>query len=337
MSNIVKHNTASQLAIHEDQTFFTDIQLSTLSQIGLNGAGNGDLGVFFHQVQRTGLDPFAKQIYMINRQGKWTIQTGIDGFRLIARRSIDAARGTLGYEDTQWADQNGNWHDVWLSTEPPAAARVTVLRDGSRYPAIAMFHEYAGKKRDGKLNQMWATKGAHMIAKCAEALALRKAFPQDLSGLYTSDEMDQADNVQMQATRQDVTVPSQHAPESPQPAQNQSDRLMDHIGQMNPQAEPQQSQQMSPQQEPRHRAEGEIRADYDVMRELPNAWEGVSELFMESQAAGYAALTDELNQWAIANAELHQQQLNQPQSDRQPAPAMSAENVQEALDAEVVA
>lgn len=203
--------TGSQLAIQEDQTFFTDLQVATLRQIGMDRASNGDLGVFFHQVQRTGLDPFAKQIYMINRQGKETIQTGIDGFRLIARRATDRSGGTFGYEDTLWMDNNGQWLEVWPHDYPPVAAKTVVLRNGGRFPAIAMFHEYAGKKRDGKLNQMWSTKGALMVAKCSEALALRKAFPQDLSGLYTSDEMQQADNpAQMQATRQQ---PTQAAPQ----------------------------------------------------------------------------------------------------------------------------
>ncbi|MGP9720929.1 MULTISPECIES: phage recombination protein Bet [unclassified Corynebacterium] len=181
-----------ELAIRDDQDEFDERQVAALQHIGMGGAHPGDLAVFFHQCKRTGLDPFARQIYMIARQGKQTIQTGIDGFRLIARRATDRSTGTLGYEDTQWADPNGQWHDVWLWNEPPAAARVTVVRDGARFPSIARFMEYAGRKRDGQLNQMWSTRPALMLEKCAEALALRKAFPQDLSGLYTSDEMQQA-------------------------------------------------------------------------------------------------------------------------------------------------
>lgn len=199
MTSIERH-TGSTLAIGDDQAFWTPDQRAALVQLGVDQASDADLAVFFHQCQRTGLDPFARQIYMISRkdrgQIKQTIQTGIDGFRLIARRATDASRGTLGYEDTMWADENGNWTDVWLRRDPPAAAKVTVVRNGERFPAVALFTEYAGYKYDGGLTKMWADKGALMLAKCAEALALRKAFPQDLSGLYTADEMQQADNGQ---------------------------------------------------------------------------------------------------------------------------------------------
>ncbi|MBM4716198.1 phage recombination protein Bet [Rhodococcus hoagii] len=192
-------SAGSALAIASDQEGFTAKQVAALRQIGAEDATDGDLQVFFHQCQRTGLDPFARQIYLIGRksrgQVKYTIQTGIDGFRLIASRT-----GQLdGYEDTLWCGEDGKWTDVWLKRTPPAAAKVTVIRNGARYPAVALFTEYAGTNYNGELTQMWASKGALMLAKCAEALALRKAFPQDLSGLYTSDEMQQANNGQESA------------------------------------------------------------------------------------------------------------------------------------------
>ncbi len=213
--------TGSALAIREDQTGWTPAQRAALEQLGVKGASEGDQAVFFHQCQRTGLDPFARQIYMIGREqseninGRWekvvkqTIQTGIDGFRLIARRASDAAREPFGYADTLWCGRDGRWVDVWLEAEPPAAAKVTVYRAGQPFPAIALYSEYVGLKRDGTPTRMWAEKGALMLAKCAEALALRKAFPQDLSGLYTADEMARADstNPPVEAV-QPVTYPS---------------------------------------------------------------------------------------------------------------------------------
>ena len=175
--------TGSALAIRAEQREFTPAQVAALRQLGVSGATEGDLQVFFHQSQRTGLDPFARQIYMIGRsqwnpntrqsEMKQTIQTGIDGFRLIARRASDHAREPFGYEDTLWCGPDGRWVDVWLSPEAPAAAKVTVLRNGQRFPAVALFGEYAGLTKEGKPTKMWAEKGALMLAKCAEALALR--------------------------------------------------------------------------------------------------------------------------------------------------------------------
>ena len=192
MTTELATTATSDLAIATDQKWWTDKQIAALRQLGVTNASNADLAVFWHQATRTGLDPFARQIYMVERQGKWTIQTGIDGFRLIARRAVDRAHETLGYEDAQWCGPDGQWVDVWLSATAPAAARVTVLRDGQRYPGLALFSEYAAYRRDGKLTPFWENKPALMLSKCAEALALRKAFPQDLSGIYTSDEMGRA-------------------------------------------------------------------------------------------------------------------------------------------------
>jgi phage recombination protein Bet len=183
---------AGALALRATQTQWTADQHAALSQLGLAEATEADLKVLMHQAQRTGLDPFSRQIYMIarydsqTRGNKWTIQTGIDGFRIIADRRPEY-RGQTGPE---WCGDDGVWHDVWLSNKPPTAARVGVLRADFDAPiyGVAMFREYAQYKRDGGLTLMWSSKGALMIAKCAEALALRKAFPNDLSGLVTDDE-----------------------------------------------------------------------------------------------------------------------------------------------------
>lgn len=196
-SNVVQHPASSALAVGHGQASWTPQQLAALRQIGVEDADDGDLAVFLNYAQRTGLDPFARQIYMIGRQDrrsgrtKWTIQASIDGLRIVAQRSGEYA-GQVGPE---WCGPDGVWRDVWISSSAPVAARVGVLRRGFTAPlyAVALFNEYASFYND-KPTGLWGSKPAVMIAKCAEALALRKAFPMDLSGIYTAEEMSQADS-----------------------------------------------------------------------------------------------------------------------------------------------
>ena len=208
------------LALATEQDWWTDKQLAALRQIGVDRASNGDLAVFMHVCQRTGLDPFARQIYMILRDGKQTIQTGIDGMRLVARRAVDRTGETLSISAPEWCGPDGQWTDVWLSSEPPAAARVTVTRGSGTFAAIALWNEYVQTKRDGSITRMWATRGAGQLAKCAEALALRKACPQDLSGIYTDDEMarDHAPAEQRGGLRSVLSETSSPAPDDSSPS-----------------------------------------------------------------------------------------------------------------------
>lgn len=193
--------TGGTLAIRADQTNWTPDQQAVLQQSGIdNQVAPAELSAFLHLCQRTRLDPFSRQIYLIGRfdgrqQRKvYTPQTSIDGYRVIAHRASAEAGHALGYEDTLWCDKSGQWRDVWLADAPPAAAKVTVIRNGMRFSAVARYAEYVQTKKGGDPSGLWGKMPATMTAKCAEALALRMAFPHDLAGVYTAEEMAQADN-----------------------------------------------------------------------------------------------------------------------------------------------
>lgn len=162
----------------------TDDQIGLIKRTIAKGASDDELAMFLAQCQRTGLDPFSRQIYWIKRGQQGSTQVSIDGFRVIAERS-----GELDGQEVQWCDEQGVWVDVWLQKSPPAAARVLVYRKGCShpFPGIAKWTEYQAG------GPMWQKMPATMLAKCAEALALRKAFPHQLSGLYTPDEMHQSE------------------------------------------------------------------------------------------------------------------------------------------------
>lgn len=174
-----------------------DERMELLRRTIANEAPPLEFELFVADCNRRGLDPFAKQIYLIPRnvktrdgkwETKWTAQTSIDGYRLIADRT-----GKYAGSDEPVYDRE--------DAEHPNKASVTVwkLVGGQRVPftSSVRWDEYCQTSKDGNPSGMWGRMPYVMLAKCAESAALRKAFPQELSGLYTREEMEQDDREQL--------------------------------------------------------------------------------------------------------------------------------------------
>lgn len=172
-----------------------------IKQTVCKGATDIELQLFLHVCKKVGLDPLMRQIYSIKRGNDRTIQTGIDGFRLIAERTGCYSPGkqpTYEYNDkgaimscTAYVikkTSDGTWHEI---------------------AATAYFDEYVVPN-----NPIWKGKPHCMIAKCAECLAIRKAFPANLSGVYGDDEMGQAklETIQEVEAEAEIVVKEKKSP-----------------------------------------------------------------------------------------------------------------------------
>lgn len=172
---------------------FSSAELDIIKSVIAKGASDTELKMFVLMAGKLGLDPLSKQIHMVKRRVKqgdeWvdamTIVVGIDGYRLVAERT---GRYCPGRAPTYEYDAHGK--------PVSATAYVLKLAGGAWHEvsAVAFWEEYAQVGRDGKPTAMWAKMPRLMLAKCAEALALRRAFPAELWGVYTDDEMAQASN-----------------------------------------------------------------------------------------------------------------------------------------------
>jgi len=161
----------------------TPEQRALIKQTIAKDATDLELELFFYDCARRGVHPLDKLIHFTKRSGKYTPVTSIDFMRSRAAMTGDYA----GQDDVVFSD----------GPSAQLTATVTVFRfvheQRCPFTATARWSEYKPDQNDF----MWRKMPNTMLGKCAEALALRKGFPQELSGLYEAAEMDQAERQQV--------------------------------------------------------------------------------------------------------------------------------------------
>ncbi len=165
---------------------FSAEQTSMIRDMFCRGASDGEFGALLEVAKLRRLNPFKREIFFVKRwdgalgREVWSAITSIDGFRLVADRT-----GLYGGQDEpEWVTDGSKL----------VCAKVRVYRKdwGERAcVGVAYYDEYVQLKKDKSLSGLWGKMPRTMLAKCAEALALRKAFPGELAGLYTGDELGQ--------------------------------------------------------------------------------------------------------------------------------------------------
>jgi len=174
--------TAIELA-RPQRLEFTEHQSQIIRDAFANGASDEEFAVLMEIAKARSLNPMLRQIWFVKRWDSvkrrevWAPQISIDGLRSVAERS-----GRYGGQDEAEYEYGA---DGKIS-----CAKVKVYKAGIARPfvGVAFWSEYVQTTKDGKVTSMWANKPHIMLGKCAESLALRKAFPEDTSGLYIPEE-----------------------------------------------------------------------------------------------------------------------------------------------------
>lgn len=202
-------------------SMMTTNQVDLIKRTICKGATDDELELFLHVCNKLGLDPFVRQIYAVKRKakkpdGNWgeimVLQTGIDGYRLLAERT---GKYMPGKETVYAYDSQGR-----LMSATAYVKKFGPDKQWHDISATAYWNEYVQTDKENNPLQFWLKMPHGQLGKCAESLAIRKAFPSDLSGIYTKEEMDQADSETLlslkQVAKPDVTleVEAEAAPSS---------------------------------------------------------------------------------------------------------------------------
>ena len=165
---------------------YTRAQIEIFKSLCARGANDMELAYFLSTAQQLGLDPRLGQIYCVPRwdsasqKNVYVPTIGVAGYRVLAERTGEYCGST----EPEFCGKDGKWTDNWCADEIPVKCRVGVMRKGwvVQY-AHAYYASRVQRRKDGAPNEMWQKDPLGQLAKCAEVLAFKKAFPTTMANL----------------------------------------------------------------------------------------------------------------------------------------------------------
>lgn len=225
---------------------FTNTQLALIRKTVAADTNPDEFDLFIHTAKHLRLDPLRRQIYAFvysktdAAKRKMSIIVAIDGFRAIADRTgayrPDEDEPTIEIDEAQknldtnpigivkatvrvWKHSHGAWHKVTASAYWDEYAPIRDSAEEYEWRDTGEVWEDSGKPKKKKVpvgevrrrldtSGQWGKMPRLMLAKVAEALALRKAWPDDFSNVYAAEEFDRTraqDLTAWEAAEQGVT------------------------------------------------------------------------------------------------------------------------------------
>ena len=163
----------------------------------VNGQGNvteQEIALFIGMCRANKLNPFNKDAYLIKYSSEpATMVTSKDVFfkRANQNPNFDGMESGIVVVNAENKIEKRSGH-IYLKNEQIIGAWCTVYRKDWSHPIYQEVNmsEYIGRKKSGEINSNWSLRPATMITKVAEATALRKAFTENLQGMYLAEETD---------------------------------------------------------------------------------------------------------------------------------------------------
>ena len=181
----------SEISISANPAVLSESDIKTLVQAGIIPANTppAQVSVFAQICKERGLSAFSKEIHLVGYKDKYSVIVGINGFRKIASESGAHAGTDDAKFDLSSTGAYKTASEVIASAQKlPRSATVTVYRivQGVRVPFThtALYAEFASSS-----SPKWQSMPFQMLAKVAEAFALRKAFSDRLTGLNIEEEV----------------------------------------------------------------------------------------------------------------------------------------------------